>query len=94
MLTELADEWEYPPALHAAALLLLGDGTASPVVAAQAEQWLEQAVYLGGAYAWDLAVLYVRTERTALALDVLAQALAESRQTTSPTGCCGCSSTS
>jgi len=77
VLTELADEWKYPPALHAAALLLLGDGTASPAMTAQAEQWLEQAAYLGGAYAWDLAVLYLRTARTTPALDVLAQALAE-----------------
>ncbi|MBQ1027981.1 tetratricopeptide repeat protein [Micromonospora sp. C95] len=77
VLTHLAEQWQYPPAYHLAALLLLSDREDGPASVAQAERWLIEAAYLGGQYAWDLAVLYLNTDRPDRAAEVLAGSLSE-----------------
>ncbi|MER6615070.1 cold-shock protein [Streptomyces xantholiticus] len=73
-LAAAADAYDYPPAFHLAALLLL-ERVTSEAARRQAEAWMAEAVSCGNRYAWDLAVLRMRNGHVREAMATLGEAL-------------------
>lgn len=73
-LAAAAYDYDYPPAHHLAALLLL-ERVGSEATRRQAEAWMAEAASCGTRYAWDLAVLRMRNGQVREAMAALGEAL-------------------